>query len=89
MISTKRLLSVALLPAAFAFAAAAASAQESPAPTTPTTPAPASSPTLMDRAYDGQTHVTLAPYLWLPTLRTNVHYTIPKLPTGAGGAALA
>lgn len=43
----------------------------------------------MDRAYDGQTHLTVAPYIWLPTLRANVHYTVPKLPTGAGGAALA
>jgi len=86
MISTRRLLSVGLLPAAFAFGTAAASAQES---TAPATPAPASSPTLMDRAYDGNVHVTLAPYLWLPTIRTNIKYTIPKLPTGAGGASVA
>lgn len=89
MISTKPLLSVALLAAAFTFVSATASAQESPASATPAPPMPASSPTLMDRAYDGQVHVTLVPYLWLPSLRSNVKYTVPKLPTGAGGAAFA
>lgn len=88
MISTKRLLCVALVPAAFVLASAVASAQDSSAPASPA-PMPASSPTLMDRAYDGQTHVTLAPYLWLPTIRTNLQYKVPKLPTGAGGAAFA
>ena len=87
MVSTKRLFSVAVLPAAFVLATAVASAQESPA--TSASPMPQSSPTLMDRAYDGRMHVTLAPYLWLPTLRTNVKYTVPTLPTGAGGGALA
>lgn len=86
MISTRRLLFVALFPTALAFATAAARAQESPAAATP---APAASPTLMDRAYDGNTHVTLAPYLWLPTIRSNVKYAVPKLPTGAGGGAVA
>ena len=85
MTSTKRLLSVALVPAVFALGTAATSAQESPAPAT--SPAPIASPTLMDRAYDGQTHVTLAPYLWLPTIRSNFQYRIPKLPAGAGAFA--
>jgi hypothetical protein len=56
---------------------APAGAQEaSPAPS----PIPASGqPTRMDRAYDGQLHVTLAPYAWLPTVTQNVQYTIPTL----------
>ena len=42
-------------------------------------PAPAASPTLMDREYDGQMHVTLAPYIWLPTVHGSVQYTVPNL----------
>lgn len=86
MTPTKRVLSVALLAAAFLLVRGVAPAQETPAGQAPM---PAASPTLMDRAYDGKTHVTLAPYVWLPTIRTNLTYTIPKLPTGAGGAAVA
>ena len=90
MHSPKRYLSLALVPLAFTLAAAAAQAQETPA----ATPAPSAPPvtrnaTPMDRAYDGNWHVTLAPYLWLPTVRTNVKYTIPQLPLGGGGGSLA
>jgi len=47
-------------------------------------PAPAASPTLMDREYDGQMHITLAPYVWLPTVHGSVQYTVPNLPRHAG-----
>jgi hypothetical protein len=67
-----------------------ARSQETPAPQgTPapemTAPAPPASLTPMDRAYDGQTHIILAPYVWLPTLKQNVQYTIPTLPHHGGG----
>ena len=38
----------------------------------------------MQREYDGQLHVTLAPYIWLPTVRQNLQYSIPTL-SGHGG----
>jgi hypothetical protein len=83
--SAKRLASSAfLLTAAFAGATSVALAQDTSAPT----PAPAASPTLMDRQYDGQTHVTLAPYIWLPTLHGTFQYTVPNLPRHAGSTEL-
>jgi hypothetical protein len=85
MTSTKQLLAVAFFSAAVLFTTSLLRAQETPPQPTPATPMPAASPTLMDRAYDGRLHVTLAPYIWLPTARTNLQFTIPKLPTGAGG----
>lgn len=36
----------------------------------------------MDRAYDGQTHTTFAPYIWAPTVRANLYYQIPTLEPG-------
>ncbi len=89
---TKRLWPLVLGALAFSFGAGIARAQEAPPEATPAplaTQPPSDQMTPMDRAYDGRLHVTLAPYLWLPTLRSNVKYTIPKLPTGAGGAAFA
>lgn len=81
MIATNRLVTLALALMTFALASTVASAQEA-LPTA--APAAASSQTLLDREYDGRWHVTVAPYLWLPTLRSNVQYTIPKLRGGAG-----
>lgn len=96
MIFTKR---SHLLAGAFVWAcastAAAVHAQETPAPDTPS-PAPTAvgaatavpagaQMTFMDRAYDGKVHVTLAPYVWLPQVRTNLQYTIPTLRQRAGG----
>lgn len=86
MTSTKHLLAVAFFSAAVLFTTSAIRAQETEASPAPASPMPTASPTLMDRAYDGQLHVTLAPYIWLPTVRTNLQYTIPTLPSGAGGA---
>ncbi len=81
---------------AFAFAGVAAlaaspliaSAQESPAPAA--TPAAAAAPatgapTAMDRAYDGAMHVQVAPYLWLPTIKTNYSFNVPTFSRGGGG----
>lgn len=48
------------------------------------TPAPEATPTLMDRAYDGQLHITAAPYLWGPTVRGNFQFSIPTLPRRPG-----
>lgn len=50
---------------------------ESPVPAAP--PAPNTALTPMQRQYDGALHVTLAPYVWLPTVRQNVQYSIPTL----------
>lgn len=85
MTITKQLLAVAFFSAAVSFTTSVLRAQETPASPPPAAPMPAASPTLMDRAYDGQLHVNIAPYIWLPTARTNLQYTVPKLPTGAGG----
>ncbi|HZV76150.1 MAG TPA: hypothetical protein VFF63_00165 [Candidatus Babeliales bacterium] len=71
-------MSAGLITLIFSAAAGIARAQETPAPAPPT-PAPESTPTFMDRAYDGNLHVTVAPYIWLPTVRANYQYTIPTL----------
>jgi hypothetical protein len=77
--STKRVASsVVLFMAAFSGATTVVLAQDT------TAPAPAASPTLMDREYDGQTHITLAPYIWVPTVHGSVQYTVPNLPLRAG-----
>jgi len=71
---------------AFAAATSTALAQESPAsaetPAPAATVAPNAPLTPMQRQYDGQLHVTLAPYVWLPTVRQNVQYSIPTLSKG-------
>ncbi len=48
------------------------------------TPAPEATPTLMDREYDGQLHITVAPYIWGPTVKGNFEFSIPRLPRHAG-----
>ncbi len=70
--------------AALATATGAARAQEIPSPAATATPA-ADHGSLMDRAYDGRLHVTLAPYLWLPSVKANTQYTVPTLPRHMGG----
>ena len=51
--------------------------------------APASEePTFIDRQYDGHTHVTLAPYIWLPTLRQNVQFNAPTRSDISAGAPI-
>jgi hypothetical protein len=53
-------------------ATVAAVAQESP------TPQMSAQPTQMDREYDGQTHVILAPYIWAPSIKANIEYSVPQ-----------
>jgi hypothetical protein len=60
--------------AAFALALAAATAH---ARAQEATPAPAASPTLMDREFDGNTHITVAPYIWGPTAHADYQFTVP------------
>ncbi len=80
----KNLCALAVVALTFAAATAIAAAQETPAP------AETSTPTFMDREYDGNLHVTLAPYIWAPTLRENLQFSIPTLPRrpGHGGGVL-
>lgn len=82
MIFSRRLLSLAALPLALATTCATAWAQASPA-----SPAPSvePTPTFMDREYDGNTHVMLAPYIWGPTVHGNFQYSIPTLPGRPAG----
>lgn len=86
MFSSNRLFVLGLaLAAAAAFPACAlaqgASATPSPAPA-------AAKPTVLDRAYDGATHWSVAPYVWLPTFGGIFSYKVPTLPRAAvGGAA--
>jgi len=77
MIFSKRLLSLATLPLALAATIASARAQQPPA-----SPAPSvePTPTFMDREYDGNTHVMVAPYIWGPTVKVNAQYSIPTRP---------
>ncbi len=82
------------LPAvAFAIASLSASAITSAQEATPAPPpaAPATSvtsaPTFMDQQYDGRTHFTVAPYIWLPTIHAVYQYTVPKLPRPRRGGA--
>ncbi|MGC1379457.1 MAG: hypothetical protein WA814_00380 [Candidatus Baltobacteraceae bacterium] len=72
MSSTKRLLSLAALIIAVLAAKAPASAQDA-------APQPTATPSLLDRQYDGNLHVTLAPYLWLPTMNSEFTYSVPGL----------
>ncbi|MGB7049001.1 MAG: hypothetical protein WBD57_11810 [Candidatus Cybelea sp.] len=62
--------------AAFALALAAATAQARAQEATPE-PAPAASPTLMDREYDGRTHITVAPYIWGASLNADYQFVVP------------
>lgn len=82
--TVKNLYSIAVAVLTFAAATAIACAQETPAP------AETSAPTFMDREYDGNLHVTLAPYIWAPSLTENLQFSIPTLPRrpGHGGGVL-
>ncbi len=64
----------------WAFWPAVTVAQETPAPTPTPTPIANSEPTPIDIQYDGRTHITLAPYLWLSTIRGSFQFSIPTLP---------
>jgi hypothetical protein len=89
MISTKRSRwACAAFAVALAAVAAQARAQEAPAPEQ-AAPAPVSTPTLMDREYDGKTHITVAPYIWGPTIKGVFQYSVPTLRHHAGHVAQA
>ncbi|HEY4434319.1 MAG TPA: hypothetical protein VGM99_07930 [Candidatus Cybelea sp.] len=62
--------------AAFVLALVAATAHAGAQEATPE-PAPAASPTLMDREYDGNTHITVAPYIWGPSVNADYQFTVP------------
>src|SRR5579862_794095 len=72
--------------AAWCAFAGIAVAQEASSPA----PAVTSTPTLLDRQYDGQTHITVAPYIWGPTVKGDFQFAVPTLPRrhGHGGQIL-
>jgi hypothetical protein len=87
-----RLNGLAIGAAIVAFCAVSGVARAQDAQPTPVpVPAQTSQPTLMDRQYDGQTHVMFAPYIWAPTINGNFQFPIPTLRhnTGTGGNIIA
>ncbi len=70
---------------AFALAAGTtvAGAQEA----APAAPAQAATPSPLDRLYDGNTHISVAPYLWGPTVTSVFQYSVPALRGGGGKGA--
>lgn len=79
---SRRLFTLAILVTALAAARGTASAQEPEASPPPASPAPAASPTFVDMQYDGKTHVTLAPYIWLPNVGGSFQYSVPVVRGG-------
>jgi hypothetical protein len=83
-----RFTGLAAAAAIFIFCAAGATARAQDSQPTPV-PAQTPAPTLLDREYDGQTHVMFAPYIWAPTIKGNFRFEIPTLrkttTTGSGG----
>lgn len=56
--------------------------------TSPPAPAATPTPTLLDRQYDGKTHITVAPYIWGPTVKGDFQFAIPTLRRRHGGQIL-
>jgi hypothetical protein len=79
------LTAVALGVSVFALSSAPASAQTAP------TPAPAASGrhTVVSQAYDGKTHLTFTPYVWLPTANGTFQFNVPNHPNAGGGHTLS
>jgi len=71
-----------LLVSAFAAADVCAAAQDQPAP------APTATPTFIDKLYDGNWHVQIAPYIWGPQVRGTYQYSIPTT-AGHGGRRIS
>jgi hypothetical protein len=64
---------------------AAASPTPATAPPAPDAAAPARM-TVIDAEYDGKTHLTFTPYIWVPTVNGAFQFTTPRLPhAGVGG----
>lgn len=85
--SLKRFVPFAIALAALVYFSAPARAQEatpSPAPEPTAAEANTQQPTLMDKQYDGGTHIMVAPYVWLPTVKGSYQYSIPTLPHRPG-----
>lgn len=78
---------VALSLSAMILSCAAAIAQESgseeaspaPSPAPQTTPTDQVRPTIIDQEYDGKTHLSLTPYVWLPSVNGTFSYRTPTL----------
>ncbi len=81
------LTAVALGVSVFAFSSVAAVAQTTPSPT----PAPATPArhTVVSQAYDGATHLTFTPYVWLPTANGTFQFNVPNRPSAGGGSTLS
>ncbi|MEO6836630.1 MAG: hypothetical protein ABI231_12105, partial [Candidatus Tumulicola sp.] len=61
-----------------------------PAPMSPSGAAPpaAASASPIDAEYDGKTHLTFTPYVWLPTVNGTFAFTVPALPHHGGGTTI-
>jgi hypothetical protein len=79
------LAAVALGVSVFGFSSVAAVAQTAP------TPAPAAPVrhTVVSQAYDGATHLTFTPYVWLPTANGTFQFNVPNRPSAGGGSSLS
>ena len=75
------LVASALGAAVFAFSSATAMAQTAPSPA-PEKPA---RHTVVSDEYDGKTHLTVTPYVWLPTVNGIFQFNAPNRPTPGGG----
>lgn len=69
---------------AFGVCGSVASAQEAASPA----PAQTSEPTLLDKQYDGQTHVTIAPYIWGTSINGNFQFFVPTVLRRHGGGGV-
>jgi hypothetical protein len=63
----------------FALAAVTAPARSQGTPPAAPLPEPTAN-SQMAQKYDGNLHITLAPYIWGPTVKLNTQYSIPTLP---------
>lgn len=75
------LTAVALGVSVFALSSAAAVAQTAPTPA----PTPAGRHTVVSDEYDGATHFTVTPYVWLPTANGTFAFDVPNRKTPTGG----
>jgi hypothetical protein len=52
-----------------------------PAPVATLAPTGTQTPSPMDIMYDGRTHITVAPYVWLPSISSSFQFQVPTLGT--------
>jgi hypothetical protein len=79
---TRNLIVGTLACAFVAISTAAASAQATPAPV----PAAPRHQTVVSEQYDGNTHMTLSPYVWLPTINGQFQYPVLRPPHEGPGS---